>query len=59
MANDQMVLQVEASEAAEGLARQIGDAIRDLTKLRGDVQIVAPGSLPNDGKMIEDTRGYT
>ena len=59
MANDQMVLQVEASEAAEGLARQIGDAIRDLTKLRGDVQMVAPGSLPNDGKMIEDTRGYT
>lgn len=59
MANDQMVLQVETSETVEGLARQIGEAIRDLTKLRGDVQMVAPGSLSNDGKVIEDARSYT
>ncbi len=58
MANDQMVLQVEVGEAAEGLAQRIGEAVRDLTKLRGDVQLVAPGSLPNDGKVIEDTRSY-
>ena len=58
MANDQMVLQVETSETAEGLARQLGDAIREVTKLRGDVQMVAPGSLPNDGKVIEDARSY-
>ncbi|WP_010462877.1 phenylacetate--CoA ligase family protein [Acidovorax radicis] len=58
MANDQMVLQVETVETAEGLARQLGDAIREVTKLRGDVQMVAPGTLPNDGKVIEDARSY-
>lgn len=58
MANDQMVLQVETVETAEGLARQIGDAIREVTKLRGDVQMVPPGTLPNDGKVIEDARSY-
>ncbi|RYF60255.1 MAG: phenylacetate--CoA ligase family protein, partial [Comamonadaceae bacterium] len=58
MANDQMVLQVETVETAEGLARQLGDAIREVTKLRGDVQMVPPGSLPNDGKVIEDARSY-
>jgi phenylacetate-CoA ligase len=32
--------------------------VRDVTKLRGDVQLVAVGSLPNDGKVIEDARSY-
>jgi phenylacetate-CoA ligase len=27
-------------------------------KLRGEVTLVVPGSLPNDGKVIEDTRKY-
>ncbi|MDR3004950.1 MAG: AMP-binding protein [Acidovorax sp.] len=58
MANDQMSLQVETTETAEGLARLIGDAIREVTKLRGDVQLLPPGSLPNDGKVIEDARSY-
>lgn len=58
MANDQMVLQVETHQPVDGLAGQIGDAIRDLTKLRGDVELVAPGSLRNDGKVIEDARSY-
>lgn len=59
MANDQMELQVETNSVADGLARQIGETIRDLTKLRGDVKMVAPGSLSNDGKVIEDARRYT
>ena len=58
MANDQMVLRVETTETAEGLAHQLGDAIREVTKLRGDVQMVPPGTLPNDGKVIEDARSY-
>ena len=58
MANDQMLLQVETTETAEGLARQLGDAIREVTKLRGEVQMVPPGSLPNDGRVIEDARSY-
>jgi phenylacetate-CoA ligase len=58
MANDQMCLQVEASEAAEGLREQIEAAVREITKLRSQVQLVSPGSLPNDGKVIEDARSY-
>ena len=57
MANDQMALKVEA-EAAEGLAERIAEAMREVTKLRGTVDLVAPGSLPNDGRVIEDARSY-
>mgnify|MGYP007111993632 CR=1 FL=1 len=32
--------------------------IRDVTKLRGSVEWLAPGSLPNDGRVIEDARSY-
>lgn len=58
MANDRMCLQVEAAEAAEGLREHIEAVVREVTKLRGDVQLVPPGSLPNDGKVIEDARSY-
>jgi len=59
MANDVMTLQVEtACSGPDALAAKIGDAIRDVTKLRGDVKILLPGSLPNDGKVIEDARSY-
>ncbi|WP_298932957.1 phenylacetate--CoA ligase family protein [uncultured Ramlibacter sp.] len=58
MANDTMTLQVEAAGAPQGLHERIGEAIRDVTKLRGEVQLLAPGSLPNDGKVIEDARSY-
>ncbi|NMM82551.1 AMP-dependent synthetase [Acidovorax sp. SRB_14] len=58
MANDQMVLRVETTEIAAGLAERLQDAIREVTKLRGEVELVAPGSLPNDGKVIEDARSY-
>jgi len=57
MANDQMCLKVEAAEV-EGLAQKLGDAVRDITKLRADVSFVPVGSLPNDGKVIEDARSY-
>jgi phenylacetate-CoA ligase len=58
MANDAMALQVEVASASEGLAPKIAEALRDVTKLRGDVQLLAPGSLPNDGNVIEDARSY-
>jgi len=32
--------------------------VRDITKLRADIELVVPGSLPNDGKVIEDARSY-
>ena len=59
MANDSMTLKVEtACSGPDALAQKISDAIRDVTKLRGDVELVALGSLPNDGKVIEDARSY-
>jgi phenylacetate-CoA ligase len=58
MANDTMTLKVEASSMPQGLDARIGEAIRDVTKLRGDVQVLPAGSLPNDGKVIEDARSY-
>jgi phenylacetate-CoA ligase len=60
MANDAMTLKVEtACGGPDALAVKIGEAIRDVTKLRGDVEFLLPGSLPNDGKVIEDARSYT
>jgi phenylacetate-CoA ligase len=58
MANDEMTLKVEVPRASEGLSARVGEAVREVTKLRGDVVVVAPGSLPNDGKVIEDARSY-
>ncbi|MDL5035603.1 phenylacetate--CoA ligase family protein [Comamonas resistens] len=58
MANDQMQLWIETVETAPGFAQQVVDALREITKLRGEVQMVAPGSLPNDGKVVEDARSY-
>ena len=59
MANDQMTLKVEtACSGPDGLAQKVAEAIRDVTKLRGQVEVVMPGSLPNDGKVIEDARSY-
>ena len=58
MANDSMTLKVETTSAPDGLAERIGEAIRDVTKLRGAVELLAPGSLANDGKVIEDARSY-
>ena len=59
MANDQMHLQVETAQASDALSTAIAQAVRDITKLRAEVSLVAPGSLPNDGKVIEDARSYT
>ena len=58
MAQDLMTLKAECAGAPEGLAAQVAESLRELTKLRGEVVFVAPGSLPNDGKLIEDARSY-
>ena len=42
----------------EGLHPAIAASVRDVCKLRGEVCLVVPGSLPNDGKVIEDVRSY-
>ena len=59
MANDRLTLRAESASSDPGLAIAVAGTVRDVTKLRCEVQLVAPGSLPNDGKAIEDARRYT
>ena len=62
MAQDVMTLHCEVADPAEAAAAAsaaaITESIRDLTKLRGEVRFAAIGSLPNDGKVIDDVRDY-
>lgn len=58
MANDRMTLKVEVAGMPDGLVAALAAEVRDVTKLRAEVVLVAPGSLPNDGKVIEDARSY-
>ena len=56
---DAMTLRAEtANTGAPTLAAAVADTLRALTKLGGQVELVAPGSLANDGKVIEDQRSY-
>ena len=50
---DAMTLRAEAPAA---LADALAASLQAVTRLRGAVEIVAPGSLPNDGKVIADER---
>ena len=56
--NDRMTLRCEVRQPSPTLSDAIVNSIRDVTKLRGEVELVTPGSLPNDGKVIEDLRQY-
>jgi phenylacetate-CoA ligase len=56
--SDRMTLKCEVESSLSNLAEAIVASIREVTKLRGEVELVAPGSLPNDGKVIEDKRKY-
>ena len=53
--SDAMTVQIEGTDVD---STRVDAAIRDVLKLRGDVEVLAPGSLPNDGKVIEDLRSY-
>ncbi|MBC7802899.1 MAG: AMP-binding protein [Candidatus Parcubacteria bacterium] len=57
--NDRMILKCEARSRPAGLAEAISASIREMTKLRGDVELLDSGTLPNDGKVIEDLRKYS
>ena len=60
MASDMMTLHCEVGDpqAAGQDAAAIAATVRELTKLRAEVVFSGPGSLPNDGKVIEDARSY-
>ncbi|MFM8548425.1 MAG: phenylacetate--CoA ligase family protein [Betaproteobacteria bacterium] len=60
MANDRMTLRAElrSGSAPAGLAEALAATVREVTKLRSEILWADPGSLPNDGKVIEDARKY-
>ena len=53
---DVMVLRCECASPGEALRDAITSSLRAVTKLGGNVELVLPGSLPNDGKVIADER---
>src|SRR5262245_1236324 len=56
-ANEQDVMTLAAESAAgPTLSDAVAETLTAVTKLRGTVVLVAPGSLPNDGKVIADER---
>jgi phenylacetate-CoA ligase len=56
--NDRMTLRCEVRSRNDLLAQAITNTLRDVCKLRGQVEFAESGSLPNDGKVIEDLRKY-
>ena len=57
--NDVMTLKAEAPAGTDpALAARLADSLAAAAKLKGTVQLVPPGSLPKDGKVIEDVRKY-
>lgn len=61
---DVMTLSCEVADpdrvagGSEGLAHDIGETIKAVCKLRGEVGYAQPGSLPNDGLVIDDIRKF-
>ena len=53
---DAMTLVAECTSQDTALASAVAETLQSVTKLKGAVQFVAPGSLPNDGKVIADER---
>ena len=56
--NDRMTLRCESAGEDPGLREALARSIREVTQLRGEVELVAPGSLPHDGLVIQDASTY-
>ena len=55
---DSMVLAIEVDAPSADIASDVAATMRDVLKLRGEVEADVPGSLPNDGKVIDDIRKF-
>ncbi|KAF0229461.1 MAG: phenylacetate-CoA [Beijerinckiaceae bacterium] len=53
---DVMTLRAESESFAGDLAAALGKALQATTNLKGAIELVPVGSLPNDGKVISDER---
>jgi phenylacetate-CoA ligase len=56
--SDVMTLKCEVESGGAGLTAAVADSLQAACKLKGAVELVAMGSLPNDGKVIDDQRRY-
>ena len=56
--SDQIKLQCETTDGDDSLSATIVESIRQICKLRGEVELLEADSLPNDGKVIDDIRQY-
>jgi phenylacetate-CoA ligase len=56
---DVMTLKAELGDGTTDLAKTVEGTVQNICKVRGKVEFVAPGSLPNDGKVVDDVRKYT
>ena len=54
---DIMTIRCEATGDLD--AARLAETVQSVTKLRGTVEVVEPGTLPNDGKVIDDTRDFS
>ncbi len=55
---DSMTLQAECASLGPELADAVSVTVHSISKIRGHVELCEPGSLPNDGKVIDDQREY-
>ena len=55
---DHMTLRCEVAGGELALAEAIAETLQEVCKIRGGVEFYEPGSLPNDGKVIDDQRDY-
>ncbi|MCC7348638.1 MAG: AMP-binding protein [Variibacter sp.] len=55
---DAMTLHAECAGDGDALVQKVAESLQAVTKLKGAVKLVAPGTLPNDGKVIADERSY-
>lgn len=56
---DHMILKVETEAASDDFIAALKKSLKEHTGLNGDVELVAPDTLPNDGKVISDEREVT
>jgi phenylacetate-CoA ligase len=55
---DTMILRAEADQTNTALSHEVAATLQTVTKLKGTVELVPPGTLPNDGKVIADERSH-
>jgi phenylacetate-CoA ligase len=53
---DEMILRAESLSRTPDFVEAVAATLQSVTKLRGAVELLAPGSLPDDGRVIADER---